>query len=228
MGLFSKKRVVDLDFNTQLRERNQFTPDIAKLQEHCFQLLFVYDRMQQGFFEHEMLLAEHCVKAATAFTEEKFSMLNRPLGANTYPTILRRESWKRTPFKPRRIQGELYYVLSEQFRELDKVQKNGIEFNRELVDVYIPYTQLVKLPSVKDSLMSRTEYGVLFGTEHPSIHIPRYTTKKAYCYIGNDVYWEPFVETDEFMDAGTRYIAHDPKVGEYFAFKRRIDLPDDE
>lgn len=226
MGLFSKKRVIDLDFTTNLQERNKFTPDIAKLQEHAFQLVFVYDRMQQGFYEHELLVSEHSVKAANAFTNDRFSMLKYPLGKDTYPLILRTD-WERWAYKPRRVAGELYYVLSEQIRELDKVQQNGVRFNRELIDVLIPYRQLKKLPSVKDTLMSRAEYQVLFNTDHPSEHIKLYTTRKAYCYIADDYYWDPLTSTDEHMLAGTKYQAHDPKVGEYFSFKKVIDTQDD-
>jgi len=225
MGLFSRKEKLDLDFTTTLHERNKYTPDIAKLQEHCFQLLFVYDRMQQGFYEHDQLLLEHSVKAATAFTDKKFVMLKKPLHNATYPVILRRDDWKRLHHLPRRVQGELFYVLSEQFRELDKIQMNGVQYNRELIDIFIPFVQLKKMEPSRESGVPKAEYEKVFGTAHPSEHVKAYTVRKAYCYVGNDDHWEPFAN-DMDMEPARWLVARDQKVGEYYSFRKRLDTFD--
>lgn len=242
MSFFSNRDALKrdmLDLQTSASERSKWTPDCAQLEEHAFQLLFVYDRLQPDFPDYEKVVKEHVIHAGVAFTNEKFVMQKFRLGKDSYPIIQRKENYIITP--PRRIKGQLYYIQSEVIKELDSMARNGIEFKRELLEIYMPYTQLKKpapmlygkereeaVAKGEPEGRTRAEYLAVFGTEHPSFHIKRDTILKAYAYVGINDYWDGLSNPEEFEGISPigwgnvqAFKAHDPKIGTYYHFTKR-------
>lgn len=241
MSLFSSKEAVKrdmLDLLTTANEESKWTPDIAQLESHAFQLFFAYDRLQPDFSDYEKVIKEHVIHAGMAFTNEKFVMQKFCLGKDSYPVIQRR-NYIITP--PRRIKGQLYYIESAVIKELDSMARNGVEFKRELLEIYMPYTQLKKPRPMlygkeweeakergEPEGRSRAEYEAVFGTAHPSFHIRKNTILKAYTYVGINDYWDGLSNPEEFggitpMSWGNvqAYKAHDPEIGTYYHFTKR-------
>ena len=216
--MFSHKKADLLDLKLTTATRNLWTPDASALEEHAFHLLFAYDRFQQGFDDHTKLVNDHCVYAGEGFTDELFVMQKSRVGKDTYPIIQRKDNYTLTP--PKRVKGQLFYLLQEEFRNLDTVRKNGVEFRRELLSITIPYTNLYKLPSLQQGGRHKAEYLAVFGTEHPSIPINKVTTKQAYCYVAVDEYWDDLVSPYQWGNV-TSYISHREGIGSYYHFTKR-------
>lgn len=220
MSFFARKQKLSehvQDISLTAQQRNMFTPDIALLEQHNFHLLFVFDRMLPGFDEFSKLLEEHSVRAATGFTNEQFVMYKSMLGLHTYP-LIQRKDYIRDPIA--RIKGELYYVAQQQFRELDKVRKNTVEFNRELIDILVPFSRVRKLPSWKEGGRSTVEYQEIYGSPHPSVTEQHMKTIKAFAYIANDDYWNDYITDSQFTTV-TYYEARNQNVGLYQSFTKR-------
>jgi hypothetical protein len=126
-------------------------------------------------------------------------------------------------------------------KELDSMARNGIEFKRELLEIYMPYTHLKKPAPMlygkeREEAMARgepegrtrAEYLAVFGTEHPSFHIKKHKILKAYGYVGINDYWDGVSNPEEFegitnMSWGNvqAFKAHDPGIGTYYHFTKR-------
>lgn len=222
-----------LDIQTSANERTRWTPDATALEDHAFHLLFAWNRFQPEFYEYEQLIKEHCIHCAIGFTEEKFVMHKSDLGQNSYPIIMRSEHLVSGEIvgnipQPRRIKGQLFYIMQEQIRNLDKIMQNGVEFRREYVDIMIPYHNLIKMAPMrygKDAVgqapgRTRAEYEAEFGTPHPSFHEPRTAIKKALCYVGVKSYWDDLLTPYQFP-AVRHYHANNKAVGSYYHFQKR-------
>lgn len=220
-SLMKREDLSDLSLNAS--KRNQWTPDATALEEAAFHLIFAYDRLQQGFTDHDKLIAEHSVYAGIGFTNEKFVMQKSTLGRDTYPVIQRKDDYIITP--PSRIKGQLFYLEQEEFRELDTCAKNGVEWRRELIKIDVPFNKLRKLPSFEDGGRHKAEYEAVYGTAHPSITTLHTRSVKAFCYIGVDEYWDDLITGYQFKNVN-RYQARRPDIGEYYHFTKR-ELFDD-
>lgn len=224
MGIFNSSNRALIEPNSfhnflvSTQESSKWTPDIGKLQETEWQLVFIYDRLQLGFDDYTAYMSEHAATVCTAFTNDPYVMFKKRMGLNTYP-ILQKKDYV-SP-EPTRVKGELHYIRSQQLIQLDKLRENGVQFNRELIDIFVPFFKVHKLKSWKEGGRNKGEYMKLYGTEHPTDTIPHYQVIKAFAYIGANEYWDDLIDGGYDYLPVTKYEAHNRNVGAYYHFSKR-------
>jgi hypothetical protein len=117
----------------------EYTPDLHELETQGFQRLFVSDEMMVGHRKHEELLNAHSVCLTAAFTQNQFCNVLHKRGVESYSAPFKEVL---VGVKPAAIKGELFAVLSSQFKELDNYKKNGVEFIRERIKIVVPTTHV--------------------------------------------------------------------------------------
>jgi hypothetical protein len=136
-GIF-KQKAPDKAWLSQIKDENQFTPDLPILEQYEHQLMFLYNECKPGLPNHK-LVEESCVPLATAFTRPEFSLWKKRLGKKSFAMALKEDS-KEAPF--RRIKGDLVLLETSRFKELDKYMSNTVYFNRVRTTVEVPYTRI--------------------------------------------------------------------------------------
>lgn len=163
-------------------QQNILTPDIWKLEQQQFQLIFVPDDMMRGRINNN-LIAEAGYAGDTpvhpaCFTLERFTFWKKDLGINSIAIAMEKEykpsNFVRTPPIPAKIKGELYAILSPRIKKLDIHRQNGIQFKRIRTSITLPYRQ------------------VEYSSKHPipNISIEYIHTVEASMYVGVPEYWD--------------------------------------
>jgi hypothetical protein len=177
------------DVIAQLSESCRKSPDLGELEQYEFQLLFAADRTQRGCSEYSMI-EESVYTGYYGYTLDKFCYYRLRDGL---PIPMRATSDLRLPRfpPPLKVRGEIHAVRPHQFRELDNLKDNGVQFQRQRVDLLIPHRPVYKIPE-------RYSNGkpIPLMTDQYSLGVERVVPIKAWMYIGVPDYW------DELMDAG--------------------------
>src|ERR1700686_3844327 len=71
----------------EIAERYKYSPDMAFLQRHECQLLFVVDELMSFHREHSLIV--NPINTWSSFTLEPFSMMKKRLGIESYPIPIR-------------------------------------------------------------------------------------------------------------------------------------------
>ena len=193
-GLLTKKRFPKPEWFSKIAVPLH-TPDKALLENSEYKLLFEYGELQAGLPKAD-LIPTHPV--CPAFTVEKFSLLKKNDGAETFPLALRLPM-KGTPFFRARIGGVLAAVRSKDILSLDNYRENGVSFVRKRNSVFLPYIDADGNPM----------------------------KIKAWMYCGHNEHWRDQVDWDVNYYKGregsafsmvNRYINDRPWIGSYFHF----------
>jgi len=188
----------------------QLTPDLAFLEQHSRQLIFICDDMKTGGNKHK-LIEEHLPIHPVCYTSEMFLMWNKDMGTHSFPL----------PFKgneefdvcgihkpePARIRGELYAIPSHLFwKVLDKEKQNTVQFTRERTTITLPYRQV-----------TYPDKGGLPKISKDCIH-----TVRAWMYIAKRDYWDDYIGSHLGTKAVALYEHDTPKIwiGSYYKFER--------
>jgi hypothetical protein len=147
------KFTFDDDWVNKWRAKVQFTPDGNFLSQQAYQPFFVYDRLMEGYEEHGKISELVVPLTQIGFTVSRFNHWRKNLGKLSFPIALsttdkpgnppwadlvRETSWfKDAP--PAIIRGIVYSIRSESFYELDRLYRNGVQFERKKVKISIPY-----------------------------------------------------------------------------------------
>lgn len=209
-----------------IQESAQYTPDIAKLEQYEFQLLFCPDDVQVGH-ENYGLISDCSAYLCTGYTERFFNYYQRRHLSCRTPVAMEASSPRVSRFFPPAlpIKGELHAIQPRVFLKLDKAKLNGVQFLRKRVSLLVPWKPVLNLPEPtvpnldKDGiplplpLALMGKKGVL-GAERIQII-------KAWMYIGNPAYW------NDLFDAGynafehvNHYESRRPWLKEYYQYPR--------
>lgn len=135
-----------------------YTPDINELERHPRQLIFVMDDMSTGGKYHDYITETNVFgrwPGCSGYTEDLFTFWNRRLGNDSYPVALppefavkENEPWREipSPAPPARIWGQVYSIRPFQFKKLDFLRENGVQFKRERVQIRIPHQKTFQKP----------------------------------------------------------------------------------
>lgn len=208
----------------------EFTPDFAQLEQKVGHLLFVCDLFKDGFSEHDTLGPS--VFCGTAYTRERFHFWKKNLSSSTYPVPVRPEQGKE--FKdpplwshqrecpPAKILGELYFVPSRQFLELDKARYNTLSYSRRRVKVDITYYEK---KFVKDR--HKLENVVGYPVQRSRIIDPteKIQTVECWMYIGRQKFWNSLIDGGYYFSPCALHYPEDLKKHEKYYKFTRDELP---
>ena len=141
---FSRK--VTYDTQTKGRE-GLFTPDLWKLEQYDFQLLFISDTLKYKHPNNRMVSPFSLSGASLGSCwseDDNWGFWKFKQGKDSYPIPLvnrnHHNTWRN---KIGRIRGELYAIRPYTIIDLDNYYQNRIEFNRIRTSVIMPYTKHV-------------------------------------------------------------------------------------
>lgn len=163
--------------NERWSAHTKYTPDIARLSAHNWNIFLITDDMMRGRRAHQLLKdRDKCMYLCTAYTINDFTMFKKNLGLATYPVVLdppedaARGIISRASRGP--IRGELWAIKADQVKELDKHRLNTVEFHRRRVYVDIPY-----------QTVNKYKYEVVLS------EWMHHEGQRAWMYIGDFGYW---------------------------------------
>jgi hypothetical protein len=184
-------------------DKTKYTPDISRLEEQEYHLLFVCDELKKDHAKHDLLGmdAEYLFPAYTRsvyqfWQSDDPTVSPVPMKSGDKASIVRYFP------KPAKIKGELYAVRSQQFLLLDNYKQNTVEFRRQKIMVIVPYRTVVWL---KDHSLDPA-----FGPLVNAIQGERYTGKsikttkekvhllRVWMYIGRSKHWNPLLTAYDF------------------------------
>lgn len=167
------------------------TPDIWKLEQSMFQLIFIPDDMMRGRQNNHLIAdagfnGEVPVHPA-CFTLERFTFWKKDLGLESYGIPLPKEhiptNWLRVRPTPAKIKGQLYAILSPRIIKLDIHRQNGLQFRRVRQKITLPYNQVKYNTKPDGELWSKL----------PVISPEYIYTVEAWMYVGIPEYWDNLI-----------------------------------
>lgn len=207
----TKATKLDYDMLAQGRDGTAFSPDLWKLEQHEYQLLFVPDQFMSRHPLHSVLL-RHVYRnkpvASSCFTaEDSWGFWKYRLGKQSFPIPLinhNRSQTFRNMFG--RIKGEVYAVRPYLFYDLDFYYQNRVEFVRHRTNIVVPYTKRINYP-YKDGVME--------------METPELTdTLRCWFYIGVQDHWKDMLDGGMNFSPVKTYLQHNIEdkwnTGRYF------------
>jgi len=220
----------DAQWFAEASGENIYTPDIWILRRYEFQLLFVYGTQMQGHPQHELINA-HGAYAATAYTDDRFTLWKKRLGRESYPVALEGSEylsdghkaagykcpgWALPPHT--RVQGEIYAIETQQMIALDKHYQNTLEFKRKRVPLLIPYRILNKIegsgtPGIQSFINEQFDIKQQVVTTENKVKMVR-----AWMYIGLPEFWTS--QSNHLFSPVQVYTPRLGWLGDYYSFTR--------
>ena len=196
---------VDLDLLAGGRDGTAFTPDLWKLEQHEYQLLFVHDQFMSRHPLHNVI-SPYIYRGkpiAPGFTAESFwGFWKYKLGEASFPIAMVNRNRSETFLnKIGRIRGEVVAIRPYMFLDLDKYYQNRVEFIRYRTNIIVPNRKL----------KTNTAIGDLMSDEYTE-------TLRCWMYIGKPSLWL------DMLDGGQNFCpvrTHEqlPKKGMWYAGK---------
>ena len=176
---------------------NHHTPDLFRLEQSEFQLLFVVDAMQRGQSEYSHI-AEHSAMVTKAFTMQNYNLYVKNSDKTVIPML-----GSATSLNSLKILGEVHSVESTKFFELDKLKGNLVQFQRKRVRVVVPHRFILKDENrdIKGRRLPLCLQGKKGAISPERIHL-----LSVWMYVGNPDYW------DSLLDGGFLFSQPEPKV----------------
>lgn len=219
-------------FRHQMLEASKFTPDIAKLEQYEWQLLFVADELKRDHMMHRKIgAAEYGTQFQfPAYTQAPFHFWNPP-AAWSSPVPMKVEGFANAlPFFPpiAKIKGEVHLIRPQLFHlELDPYRQNTVEYRRERIRLIVPYRKVIFLKDHNldpafgvQELFARSDYSGSSVTTSPEV----VAIIRAWMYIGVPKYWDPLINGYDYTHVESHQSKKRRWLPEYYSI-RRPNLP---
>ncbi len=194
-----------------VRQMVQNTPDIGKLEQYEFQLLFSPDETQRGYPQYPLI--EDSAFVCHGFTQKPYSFWQQrdrqviPMEAGPEHAI------KYFP-PPLKVKGEVHAIRPYQFIDLDNFKGNTVQYVRKRVKLIVPYREVVS-----------EEYGekdlpLALQGKKGALSPEKVVLVRAWMYVGNPEYWDSVLNTHTFKAVQT----HKSRVAwrqEYYSYPKR-------
>ncbi len=177
----------------------RFTPDIAKLEEYKWQLIFAPDELKRDHVKHDLLGADAQFKIM-GYTSKNYQFWDtkNPL-EGAVPLEVGKDHTQLPGYPPvTRIKGEIFAIRPQRFIDLDNHKQNGIEYFRRRVPLVVPYRKVLFL---KDHSLDPA-FGVTTAINRQEYSGSSVTTSeettciiRAWMYIGVPQHWDPILST---------------------------------
>lgn len=170
------------------------SPDLGWLEQKEGWLYFATDEMKSG---HPRYKLGSGAVLCTGYTEKLYNFWYQDEGNDRVPIPMLAQGDHTVRYfpPPLRIQGELQYVPSSSFQQMDDYKRNTLQFRRQRVNILVPYHV--------ESRGDRDEHGKelpkpLQGKNHTVKGPERVYVIRAWMYVGRPEYW------NDVLDAGFR------------------------
>lgn len=200
----------------QWKAKLQYTPDASLLSQNKMQHIFVYDRLMEKRDDFESIIEAVLPIASIGYTVHRFCNWRKNLGKLSFPIPLetresptnppwadlaRETSWFRDA-PPAIVKGIVYSIDSDKFKELDKLYRNGLYFDRKKVKIQIPYIAQIENGG-KEYLMKLW----------------------AWMYVGRKEHWEDQLDAGMFFTPVKINPPDLPSLSEYSFFDQPTGEP---
>lgn len=188
------------------------TPDIWKIEQSMYQLIFIPDDMMRGQPNNHLIAdagrdGETPVHPA-CFTLERFTFWKKDLGVNSFAIPMEKSfepsGYLRVKATPAKIKGQLYAILSPRIKKLDIHRQNGVQFTRKRQMISLPYRQ------------------VRFNKERPLPNLSEeyLISVEAWMYVGIPAYWDDLIGDMFQVRECSKFELDTPKfwMEEYYKF----------
>ena len=197
-----------------LCESVRYSPDLDKLEQYEYLLLFSPDETQRGYPQYSLI--EDSAFMCHAYTHRLYNYWQQrdgqliPLEASAPAAV--------KYFPPSlRIKGELHAIRPYQFRELDTWKGNTVQYTRKRVKLLVPYREVIISDYYDEDgkelpLCLQGKKGVT-GPEMIQV-------VKAWMYVGNVAYWDPILSPFNFH-AVQHHESRREWLKEYYSYPKR-------
>lgn len=122
--------------------KNSATPDAIDLDNHLYHFIFIYGSLKEGFGNHPFLKDGFSYKVGEVLTvRDDFRMFGlASVPSSNFPIVLAGDSFVKRKTEGQ-IHGELYLTHTKTIMELDKLESNGLAYNRTLIRVTTPHLE---------------------------------------------------------------------------------------
>jgi hypothetical protein len=165
----------DLNLLAAGRDGTAFTPDLWRLEQHQYQLLFIPDQLMSRHPLHSVI-SPYIYKGrplTSGFTQEDhWGFWKYRLGKSSFPIAMinhNRHETARNKFG--RIKGEVVAIRPYMFVDLDNYYQNRVEFVRHRTNIIIPFRKRIA-----------TRIGEIVTDEFTQ-------TLRCWFYVGKPNYW---------------------------------------
>lgn len=198
------------------RDVARYTPDIAVLEQHAWQLYFACDETQIGHLKND-LLGDFEYKMP-GFTQQSFNYWAHEAPFNAAVPMEAEGFHNPMPNYPdiAKIKGQILMIRPQAFLNLDNYKENGVQYLRKKVRIIVPYRALKKisdhpdLPTV-DIEWVRDGIGLTFE---------RVCTIRAWMYVGVPKYWDKMISAYDYTSVQTYNSKNRPWCKTYYQLRR--------
>lgn len=177
----------------------KYTPDIAVLEQHEWQLYFAHDETQSGHLKHD-LLGESKYQMP-GFTQKSFNYWDGgpvfgavPLEATGFIKPL--PGWPDIA----KIKGQIFLIRPKAFLTLDDYKENGVQFVRTKGRVIVPY-RLTKF--LHDTSYPDIELEWVSEQGHIGLTKEKVCVIKAWMYTGVPAFWDKLISNYDWRSVTT-------------------------
>lgn len=202
------------------------TPDIWKLEQSMFQLIFIPDDMMEGKPNHglisDVIRNGEAVHPA-CYTFDRYTFWKKevhsideegkpqieftaiPMKKEYEPT-----NWLRVRPTPAKIKGQLYAILSPRIIRLDILRQNGVQFRRERQKISLPFQHVIFNDDPNAPVYEKL----------PVISPYYLKTVEAWMYVGVPEYWDNLIGDMFTVRECDKFQLNQPQfwVDEYYKF----------
>ena len=139
------------------------------------------------------------MELGTVFTKDKFALVKRTIGYDSYPIPMVESPFSAPELS---VRGELRLIPTDKLIELDTERKNGVKFQRRIVTVTMPYRRRTK---------SRLNIDLQFHNY------------KCWMYVGVQDFWASIFNDHQnfhMFDAVARCTPNKQELKEYYYFSK--------
>lgn len=217
---------MDRAFNNWCRIQTRFTPDIAELEEHQFQLFFAHDDVQVGCPNYK-LISEQSVSEGRAFTVNAFQYFQKNTDSSLVALGTGEKSELAARSKPDfcRIKGELHNIRPAALMKLDQHYMNGVQYRRHRVKVIYPYRDHTIIRIGNEEALESKPPGII--TTKNELGIRHYVSDEMVCileawmYTGMHSYWDDLIDDGYVFNKIPIKNGLRPWCDKYYQFNKR-------
>lgn len=194
----------------------KYTPDIAVLEQHSWQLYFACDETQIGHLKHN-LVGEHEYKLS-GFTQQSFNYWAHqapflpaiPMEATGYKNVM--------PGYPdiAKIKGQVLAVRPQAFLTLDEYKENGVQYLRKKVRIIVPYRALRKITDHPGLPTNDIE----FMKDGLGLTFERMCIIRAWMYVGVPAFWDSQISAFDYTSVQTYNAKNRPWCKTYYQLRK--------